>query len=59
MARWRAEVSTHVESVQGGIYRSMADYSRIPENLDAYPFAVMSVFFHAADLHTVFQAQSP
>ncbi len=44
MARWRAEVSTHVESVQGGIYRSMADYSRIPENLDAYPFAVMSVF---------------
>ena len=43
-ARWRAEVSGHVESVEGGIYRLMADYSRIPENVDAYPLATMSFF---------------
>ena len=43
-ARWRANVSGHVASVNGGIYRFMADYSRVPDDLDAYPMAVVSVF---------------
>ena len=43
-ARWRAEVSRHVKSVEGGIYRLLADYSRIPENVDTYPFALVSFF---------------
>ena len=43
-ARWRARVSEHVESVDGGIYRMMAEYSRVPDDVDAYPLALVSVF---------------
>lgn len=43
-ARWRANVSAHVASVGGGIYRFMADYSRVPDGVNAYPLAVVSVF---------------
>ena len=43
-ARWRAEVSRHVQSVKGGIYRLMSDFSRIPEDAHTYPFATVSFF---------------
>ena len=43
-ARWRANVSGHVASVNGGIYRFMADYSRFPDDVDTYPMAIVSVF---------------
>lgn len=44
MARWRAKVSGHVESIEGGFYKMMPDFSRIPDNVDAYPFFKMSFF---------------
>ncbi len=44
MAMWRAKVSEHVDSFEGGIYQMMPDFSRIPDNVEAYPFSKVSFF---------------
>ncbi len=44
-ARWRAEVSPHVESVNGAIYSMLTGFTRAPEDdLDSYPFRSVSFF---------------
>lgn len=44
-ARWRAEVSEHVESLSGGIYSLLVGFTRAPEDdLASYPFRGVSFF---------------
>ena len=44
-ARWRAEVSQHVASVNGGIYTMLPGFTRAPaDDLGSYPFRGVSFF---------------